>query len=157
MGSTRQIIFIVMLAILAALFAFTGEPSAQVPDTALTGNLPPEGGEAKPIHTEREYLLSLLVLGFGCLALIVQIVFLWAKSGSVRPEQLLPISAVTLVVVGGLFLMTAGFTLNQIAPVIGLYGSIIGYILGTREIHRYHNHPLPEGRAENPQMEGRSE
>jgi hypothetical protein len=40
--------------------------------------------------------------------------------------------AVTLIIVGTLFAITAGFDSNQIAPAMGLFGTIAGYLLGKR-------------------------
>lgn len=36
----------------------------------------------------------------------------------------------TLVVTAGLFLITAGYSETQIAPMMGLLGTIAGYLLG---------------------------
>ena len=38
--------------------------------------------------------------------------------------------AVTLIVVSSLFIITAGYSSEQIAPAMGLFGTIAGYLLG---------------------------
>jgi hypothetical protein len=37
---------------------------------------------------------------------------------------------VTLIIIGTLFFITAGFDSTQIAPALGLFGTIAGYLLG---------------------------
>src|SRR4051812_40403855 len=49
-----------------------------------------------------------------------------------NPDDVLRTFAVTLVIIGSLFAMTAGFSSAQIAPIVGLFGTIIGYITGRR-------------------------
>ena len=40
------------------------------------------------------------------------------------------IVGLTLVITAGLFLITSGYSQQQIAPMIGLLGTIAGYLLG---------------------------
>ena len=42
-------------------------------------------------------------------------------------------TGLTLVLVAGLFLITAGYSQNQVAPMMGLLGTIVGFLLGTTE------------------------
>ncbi len=37
---------------------------------------------------------------------------------------------ITLIIISTLFLITAGYSNNQIAPAVGLLGTIAGYLLG---------------------------
>lgn len=96
-------------------------------------NLPPVE-EPKPINgivpllSDREYILSIAVLVFGFMIIGFE-VFLLRNSTS-ETEGILRMIVVTLIVVSGLFVITAGLSSQQIAPVIGLYGAIIGYLLG---------------------------
>jgi hypothetical protein len=46
------------------------------------------------------------------------------------PTDIIRVLAVTLILVGSLFLITAGYSNNQISPVSGLFGTIAGYLLG---------------------------
>src|ERR1700716_1769398 len=73
-----------------------------------------------------EFLLSCEILIFGLLVLVLLYVLL--KSRRASPDDILRTFAVTLVIIGSLFSMTAGFSSAQIAPVIGLFGTIVGYI-----------------------------
>ncbi|QTA83229.1 Uncharacterized protein dnl_56240 [Desulfonema limicola] len=42
----------------------------------------------------------------------------------------------TLVIVSGLFLITAGYSQEQISPMIGLLGTTAGYLLGKTETEK---------------------
>ena len=42
--------------------------------------------------------------------------------------------SVTLIIVGSLFLVTAGYGNTQIAPIIGLLGTVAGYLLGRSQM-----------------------
>ena len=52
------------------------------------------------------------------------------KFNTFQPEQTIRLLAVTLIVISTLFIITAGFDSEQIAPAMGLFGTIAGYILG---------------------------
>jgi hypothetical protein len=101
------------------------------------GNPPPESTTVrgplpgqKYILTSFEFWLSLEVLLFGLLVVFAE--FLLLRARNVRPEETLRVYAVTLIIVGTLFAITAGFDNNQVAPAIGLFGTIAGYLLGRR-------------------------
>lgn len=90
--------------------------------------LPPEyGGRSAP-----ELYLSLAVLGFGLIILVLQMAVM-LKVGKGWGPNAIRISGLTLVVISGVFLITAGYTQDQIAPMIGLLGTIAGYLLGKSE------------------------
>jgi hypothetical protein len=69
------------------------------------------------------------VLLFGLLVLSLMTV-LMLKNQS--PDQILRLFTVPLVVVAAVFLIVTGYTDAQIAPVIGLFGTLVGYILGAQ-------------------------
>jgi hypothetical protein len=73
--------------------------------------------------------LSWGVLAFG-LALILFIGAIAYKKNNVWDRELTRIFTVSLVIIAGLFLITAGYTDQQIAPMFGLLGTIAGYLLG---------------------------
>ena len=77
-----------------------------------------------------EFILSCEVLVFGFVVLAV--VFWLYRSRNATPDDILKTVAVVLIVIGSLFAMTAGFSSAQIAPIIGLFGTIIGYVIGRR-------------------------
>jgi len=45
-------------------------------------------------------------------------------------EDILKTLIITIIVIGSLFLITAGYSNDQIAPAMGLFGSIAGYLVG---------------------------
>jgi hypothetical protein len=73
--------------------------------------------------------LSWGVLVFG-LVLILFIGAIAYKNNNGWDRELTRIFTVSLVIVAGLFLITAGYTDQQIAPMFGLLGTIAGYLLG---------------------------
>lgn len=85
-----------------------------------------------PPHDYREIVLSLLVLSFGVILTLLQHRVLLKRPQDISQEGILVLHSVTLIVVATLFLITAGYTERQVAPAMGLFGTIIGYILGKR-------------------------
>lgn len=80
-----------------------------------------------------EIYLSLGILVFILLVLGLQ-AFLIVRSKSAWPSKaILRINGLTLIVGAGLFLITAGYSGDQVSPVMGLLGTIAGYLLGTGE------------------------
>jgi hypothetical protein len=80
--------------------------------------------------TAREELLSLAILFFGLVVLLVQ--FLLLRSPRRNSYEILQLLAINLIVTGTLFLISAGYGAEQIAPGLGLFGTIAGYVLGRR-------------------------
>ena len=73
--------------------------------------------------------LSWGILAFGLfLVLFIGVIALKKNLGWDR--ELTRIFTVSIVVTAGLFLITAGYTDQQIAPMFGLLGTMVGYILG---------------------------
>lgn len=84
----------------------------------------------KRLLSSFEFWLSLEVLVFG--AIVVGVEYVLLRSKRVRPEDTLRVYGVTLIIIGTLFAITAGFDGNQIAPALGLFGTIAGYLLGRK-------------------------
>ncbi|EGQ7678935.1 hypothetical protein Q9X95_004568 [Vibrio parahaemolyticus] len=82
-------------------------------------------------HLQTAYLDSfwlsciLLVFGFVLVLLLTYLI----KAGK-DPEQLLRSFGTILIIIAAVFLIVAGYSEKQIAPVIGLLGTIAGYLLG---------------------------
>ena len=88
-------------------------------------------------HTPYEFWLTCLIVGFGLAMVLVLIISM--RKINARPEDVSrPIIVVTLIV-ASLILITAGYSNEQIAPAFGLFGTIVGYILGRLS----RNEPLP--------------
>jgi hypothetical protein len=71
----------------------------------------------------------MLVTVTSMVALVMQYLLL-RKIPKLKAGDLLRVFAVTLILQGTLFFITAGFDSNQIAPAMGLFGTIAGYLLG---------------------------
>jgi len=91
-------------------------------------NLPPVNSELVPTKSSQEVWLSLGVLLFGVVVVLTQ-AFLINKSNESLTNSLKYLS-ISLIIVGSLFLVTAGYGNTQIAPIIGLLGTVAGYLLG---------------------------
>jgi hypothetical protein len=61
-----------------------------------------------------------------------------------RPDDISRALIVITVITGSLLLITAGYTNEQVAPAFGLFGTIIGYMLGRM------NRPPADQASENP-------
>lgn len=73
--------------------------------------------------------LSLGVLAFG-LILVMFTGHVASKKSSGWDQDATKIFAVSVIVTAGLFLITAGYSDQQIAPMFALLGTIVGYLLG---------------------------
>jgi Kef-type K+ transport system membrane component KefB len=111
---------------------------ANAPPTDISVGL----GGPERILTSFEFYLSLEVLAFGLIVVLLEYFLL--RRHSISSEELLRIYAVTLIIIGTLFAITAGFGNLQIAPAMGLFGTIAGYLLGRRD--RTPN-AMPDGNA----------
>ncbi len=89
-------------------------------------------------RTPYEFWLTVLIIAFGLLTLGI-VLATFRKSVRIYAEQLLRFATVLIIVVGTLVLITAGYNNEQVAPAFGLFGTIVGYILG-----RMSQPPAPE-------------
>jgi len=71
--------------------------------------------------------ISSVVLIFGLLVLLM--IALLIRSGK-DTEAILRTFGTILIIVGAIFLVVAGYSTTQVAPVMGLLGTIAGYLLG---------------------------
>lgn len=95
-------------------------------------NSPPMSSDIVPTKTEQEVWLSIGVLIFGVVVILAQAI-LMLKREETLGESFKYLS-VTLIIVGALFLVTAGYGNTQIAPIIGLLGTVAGYLLGRSQM-----------------------
>ena len=91
-------------------------------------NLPPETTSEPTLLTVKENVLSIAVLIFGLITVFCEVFLATKKQGSI--EEILKLIVITIIIVSGLFIITAGLSENQVAPAFGLYGAIAGYLLG---------------------------
>ncbi|SAL36171.1 hypothetical protein AWB71_01875 [Caballeronia peredens] len=97
-----------------------------------TNGAPRDGGQ-KPFSadswlTSRESVIAASVLLFG-LAMTLIASRMLAKS-RVPVDDVIRLFALVIIVTGVLFLVAAGYSATDIAPSMGLLGTIAGYILG---------------------------
>lgn len=71
--------------------------------------------------------ISVSVLVFGFLVILLATYLIKVGKGT---EPVLRIFGTILIVMFSVFLVVAGYTDTQIAPVMGLLGTIVGYLLG---------------------------
>jgi len=71
--------------------------------------------------------ISSVVLMFG---LIVFFLLTYLIKSGKETEPLLKLFGIVLIIIAAVFLMVAGYSDKQVAPVIGLLGTIAGYLLG---------------------------
>jgi magnesium-transporting ATPase (P-type) len=126
----RRILFILILLI---TFSFITLPVlAQDTANAAFNNLPPEpddsGSKIVSPLSRLEFILSITVLGFGLLIILLEIFLI--KTNRISSEDSIKFIVITLIITSTLFLITAGYSNDQIAPAVGLLGTIAGYLLG---------------------------
>ena len=80
-------------------------------------------------RTPYEFWLT-CVIGLIGIVIIAFLILSVRKTQNPRPEDFSRPIVVVTVVIGTLILITAGYSNEQIAPAFGLFGTIIGYILG---------------------------
>ena len=128
---TNIIILLCLLATSLLAQPEVVETAANTPPVASTTegvNLPPVNTELVPTKSSQEVWLSLGVLVFGMVVVLAQAFIINRRQEPL--SQSLKYLSVSLIIVGALFLVTAGYGNSQIAPIIGLLGTVAGYLLG---------------------------
>ena len=139
----RMLCFLLVAMVALPSLAQRAQPPAAGSENAAapasTEQLTPAGGDAgtepfnfKRILTRFEFWLSLLILAFGAIVVFLQ--FFLMRRQKFDANDLLKVFGVTLIVVGTLFLIAAGFGDKQIAPAMGLFGTLAGYLLGKASV-----------------------
>lgn len=108
-------------------------PDANTPAQGPAVNTPPFDNTLLPTKTGIERNLSWGVLVFGTIVTLAMIWFLGqrTKNGSVEEmTNAMKYPVVLVIIVSSLFLVTGGYGNSQITPIIGLLGTLAGYILG---------------------------
>jgi len=104
-------------------------PSGQAPEVAAQSAAP---SYQLLLDSQNQSLtLSMALLLFGAMVIAAA---LWRiERAHLTETGALRLVGATVVVVMAVFLCTAGFTLEQITPAIGLLGTMGGYVLGRSE------------------------
>lgn len=109
--------------------------SVNGPEFEREGHRTPEGNTVSPLPirnwTSIEIVLSISSLLFGLVCLCLQTFLVLKMKDAWTPTGVLRMTALTMIVTSILVLITAGYSSNQIAPAMGLLGSIGGYLLGS--------------------------
>jgi len=105
------------------------------PPSLASANPPPTGpGDATKLFpptsflTQRETWAAVAVLVFGLMLGLLALLVM--RQRTVPAEEVIRLSALVLIVTGTLFLVVAGYSGDQIAPALGLLGTVAGYLLG---------------------------
>ena len=99
-------------------------------------NPPPAGTTAHAPTPGTHFLstyegeLALVIVGLGVVVLLTLTVLLWRKEASA--EDSIRAYALVLIIIGTIVLICAGYSNDQIAPAVGLFGTVVGYLLGRK-------------------------
>ncbi len=90
-------------------------------------------GHVEEVTTQNAvfFKLSMMVLAFGLIIILLESVLIFTKK--ISEENIVRFIVVTLIIISALFLITAGYSNDQIAPAMGLLGAVAGYLLGKTE------------------------
>lgn len=102
----------------------------QIGNDAAPGTLvsvPPAG---QAYLSSREGALALVVIGLGLAFMVALSVILFRKD--VSADDAIRGYALVLIIVGTMVLICAGYSNDQIAPAVGLFGTIAGYLIGRK-------------------------
>jgi branched-subunit amino acid ABC-type transport system permease component len=120
----------------AAIFAMAGASvsafAQDIPEAPVIANPPAPAGGSELLDTKLipfEFWLTVVILVFGLVLSILTIRFL-SSTVARKTEEAIRALVVLWVIIGTLTLITAGYSDQQIAPAFGLFGTIVGYILG---------------------------
>jgi hypothetical protein len=122
-----------IVAILLIVFGTISNPLlAQDSLTIQNTNPPPYPERSDTQVTLRmsryEFISSLVILAFGLIVVILEIIII--RQHKIHPEEIIKFVTITLIIISTLYLITAGYSNDQIAPAIGLLGTVAGYLLG---------------------------
>lgn len=85
------------------------------------------GSEVGGLHLNAEMQFTLMIIIFALVSLLF--LYLIARSGRATPF-FLRIYLITIIVFGTIAVVSSAYATEQIAPVVGLFGTIAGYVLG---------------------------
>jgi hypothetical protein len=122
---------ILALLILWTLISASDAQQQPTPPPSMTAN-PSAGGNLMnffSVRTPYEFWLTSLI---GLIGLIIIAALIWSvnRVEHRRPEDITRPIIIVTIITGTLILVTAGYSNEQIAPAFGLFGTIVGYILG---------------------------
>jgi hypothetical protein len=128
----------------AAIFFMAGASvtafAQDIPEAPVIANPPAPASGSELLDTRLipfEFWLTVVILTFGLVLSVLTIRFL-SSTVARKTEEAIRALVVLWVIIGTLTLITAGYSDQQIAPAFGLFGTIVGYILGKsdRDVRR---------------------
>jgi len=129
-----KLVFLAFLV--AAEFALVCSPGGAIAQDSLPPppvlQNPATGGNLERFFSSKtpyEFWLTCLIGTLG-LTIIAALIFGLRRINHTRPEDITRPVIVLTVIMGTLILVTAGYSNEQIAPAFGLFGTIVGYMLG---------------------------
>lgn len=101
-----------------------------LPEAAFAQGNPPQSlpFSENSFLSSREFIMAISVLVFGIAMTAIATYLL--KVARIPTGDVLRILALLVIVTGVLFLVAAGYDAQEVAPAIGLLGTIAGYLLG---------------------------
>ena len=107
------------------------------PNVATADDNSPTGMSQVSLMNSREFWLSIFLLAFGCIVIAAQLFYLKRGgadgSPAVSPETVVRLTIVSMIIVGSLVLISSGYSSVQIGPVMGLFGTVAGYLIGKHD------------------------
>jgi len=143
----KFVVFLLSMILLACAMGSTAYSQQQEPHPLL-GQAPPilDGHNAATVtpgslaaaqsmdqlklNADFQLKLTILVTVFGIIGLIF-VAVLFRSEIAADTEKIVRLVIVVIVVTASLILIAGGYSTDQTAPAFGLFGSIIGYILGS--------------------------
>lgn len=100
--------------------------------------------ERKIIGTQagQSQTLSFLILGFGLIAALMILGF-YSKILNRMSDKVMKLVALIIIASLSVFLIVAGFSNEQITPVVGLLGTLTGYVISKSDGSQNQNPPPP--------------
>jgi hypothetical protein len=144
----KFVAFLLSIILLACAAGSTAYSQSQVPHPVLGQTPPSVGGQDKTdpanpaatvpgpsmdqlrLNADFQLKLTILVTVFGIIGLIF-VAVLFRSEIAADTEKIVRLVIVVIVVTASLILIAGGYSTDQTAPAFGLFGSIIGYILGS--------------------------
>lgn len=99
-------------------------------ETSANTTQSPDPGRKNPNWESNELTVGSMILGYG---LAVILISAWLINKGRDSEAVLRLVAVLSAVVVASFLLVVGYDDKQMNPVIGLLGTIVGYLLGKEQ------------------------
>lgn len=90
---------------------------------------PPDTSASDGRLSSFEFMITSMIVVVALIALGMEFILL-RRMANLKAEDALRVFAVTLILIGTLFFIAAGFGSTQIAPAMGLFGTVAGYLLG---------------------------